>query len=252
MTAHGAFIWYDLATTDTEAAARFYETVVGWTAEPVPAMDYTLLKAGETRAAGLMNLPAHLRAAGVPPHWTGYVAVADVDASLQQAQAAGATLKFGPQDIPGVGRMAVVTDPHGAPFYLFKGDGEAPSEPGAMTPGHVGWRELRAGDLEAAFGFYHGLFGWERSRAIDMGPMGTYQLFAYGGADRGGMLAAAAGMHPSWLFYFVVDGLDAALERVKSAGGTVLHGPQEVPGGAWTLMGTDPQGAPFALVSARR
>jgi predicted enzyme related to lactoylglutathione lyase len=114
---HGAFVWYDLATTDPEAASRFYQSVVGWTPEPVPEMRYTLLKIGETRAGGLMELPAHAREAGVPPHWSGYIGVADVDASLAQAVAAGATLRFGPEDIPGVGRFALVTDPGSAIFY---------------------------------------------------------------------------------------------------------------------------------------
>lgn len=249
---HGAFVWYDLATTDPKAAAAFYEAVVAWTAEEVPAMHYTLLKTGDRRAAGLMELPPHLREAGVPPHWSGYISVEDVDAGIEQAKSAGATLKFGPEDIPNVGRFAVVTDPHGAPFYLFKGIGDATPEPGMMAPGSVGWHELRGGDNDESFGFYSGMFGWERSRAIDMGPMGTYQLFSYGGQDRGGMMKAPGGMHANWLFYFVVEGLDAALERVKAAGGSVLHGPQEVPGGAWVLSGQDPQGAHFALVSAKR
>ncbi len=247
----GAFVWYDLATTDPTAASRFYENVVGWTAEEVPAMHYTLLKMGETRAAGLMEMPPHLREAGVPPHWSGYVSVADVDAHIERLKQAGGSLKYGPEDIPNVGRFAVVADPQGAVFYLFKGEGEGP-EPGMMDPGRVGWHELRTRDHEAAYGFYSNLFGWERSRAIDMGPMGTYQLFSYAGADRGGLMNAPDGMHPNWLFYFVVQGLDAALERVKAEGGTVLHGPQEVPGGAWILMGRDPQGAHFALVSAKR
>lgn len=247
----GAFVWYDLATTDPKAAARFYETVVGWTSEDVPEMHYTLLKFGEARAGGIMTLPPHLRDAGVPPHWSGYISVADVDAHIEKVKQAGGGLKYGPEDIPNVGRFAVVSDPHGAVFYLFHGQGEAPLPP-MMSPGHVGWHELRARDHEAAFGFYSGLFGWSRGTPMDMGPMGTYQMFGYQGSDRGGIMNAPDDMHPNWLFYFVVEGLDAALERVKSAGGTVLHGPQEVPGGAWILMGSDPQGAHFALVSARR
>jgi uncharacterized protein len=248
----GSFVWYDLATTDPEAAGRFYQSVVGWNVEPVPEMHYTLLKAGETRAGGLMELPPHLREAGVPPHWSGYISVDDVDAMIARVKESGGDLKFGPEDIPNIGRFAVVTDPDGVPFYLFKGAGEAPPQPGMMSPGHVGWHELRARDHDAAFRFYAGLFGWNRSTAMDMGPMGTYQLFSYGGADRGGMMNASNGVHPSWLFYFVVDGLDAALGRVQANNGTVMHGPQEVPGGAWVLMCRDPQGAAFALVSAKR
>ena len=249
----GAFIWYDLATTDPEAAARFYSTVVGWTPEPVPEMHYTLLKTGESRAAGLMALPEQVRSAGVPPHWTGYVMVGDVDGVAQRAQAAGATLRHGPEDIPGVGRFAVITDPQGAPINLFKPNGQGEPEPGFMTPGRVGWHELHARDWESAFGFYSGLFGWEREQAMDMGPMGTYQMFGYGGAGRGGMMNAMQnGGHASWLYYFVVSGIDLAVRRVQEAGGLVYHGPQEVPGGAWIIQGRDPQGAQFALVSAQR
>lgn len=247
-----SFVWYDLATTDPDAAARFYATAVGWRAEPIPEMHYTILHAGETRAAGLMQLPPHLREAGVPPHWTGYVGVDDVDAMAGRVEAAGGSLKRSPEDIPGVGRFAVVADPGGAVFVLFTPTGAGGPAPAPMTPGHVGWHELHAGDQEAAFAFYAGLFGWTRSRAVDMGPMGTYQIFAYDGLDRGGMMTAMSGGHPAWQFYFAVPGIDAAQSRVQEAGGTVLHGPQEVPGGAWILVCRDPQGAQFALVSATR
>lgn len=244
----GAFVWYDLATTDPAAAATFYGEVVGWTPENVPEKSYTVFKTGAAMMAGLMQLPTHLQAEGVPPHWSGYVRVDDVDAMLSKAEAAGAKLKYGPEEIPDVGRFAVITDPDGAMFYLFTPSfvGE---EPAPMTPGSIAWRELLARDHDAAFGFYAGLFGWERSRAIEMGPMGVYQLYAYDGFDRGGMMNAPEGVRPQWMFYFAVAGIDAAAERVESAGGAIMFGPVEVPGGAWTLNCRDPQGASFALVS---
>lgn len=248
----GAFVWYDLATTDLDAAADFYKTVVGWNVEPVPEMHYTLLKAGETRAAGMMALPQNLREAGVPPHWTGYILVDDVDEMATKVGQHGGALKSGPEDIPGVGRFAAMTDPSGSPFYLFKPNGQAASEPGMMAPGHVGWNELLAPDHEAAFAFYSGLFGWRKSRAIDMGPMGTYQLYSYDDADRGGMMNCPPGMPPHWMFYFVVEGIEAAKTRIEHAGGKLTNGPMEVPGGAWIVGGIDPQGAHFALVSATK
>ena len=244
----GAFIWYDLATTDPAAASAFYAEVVGWAPEPVSDKPYTVFKTGSAFMAGLMQLPPHLQSAGVPPHWSGYIHVDDVDAMLAKAEAAGASLRYGPEEMPGVGRFAVIADPGGAVFYLFT-PSTLGTDPPPMTPGSIGWRELYAPDHDAAFGFYAGLFGWERSRAIDMGPMGTYQLFAYDGLDRGGMMQVPPGMRSQWLFYFVVDAIEAAAERVKSAGGTIRFGPVEVPGGAWTLNCRDPQGAYFALVS---
>jgi predicted enzyme related to lactoylglutathione lyase len=83
--------------------------------------------------------------------------------------------------------------------------------------------------------------------------MGTYQLFAAGGYAIGGMMTKPAQVPaPAWLYYFVVPAIDAAVERVKAAGGQVLNGPMEVPGGAWIIQCLDPQGAMFALVAAKR
>ena len=243
----GAFVWYDLATTDTVAASAFYASVIGWAPEPGPN-DYTMLTIGDSPRAGLMQLPPHLQANGVPPHWSGYVHVDDVDAMVGRAEAVGASLRYGPEDIPGVGRFAVIADPGGAVFYIFTPDRDGEPPP-PMSAGSVGWRELHAADPDAAFGFYAGLFGWQHSRTIDMGPMGNYQLFSYDGLDRGGMMRAQPGMRSQWLFYFAVDEIEAAAERVKTAGGTIVFGPVEVPGGAWTLNCRDPQGAFFALVS---
>jgi len=249
---HGAFVWYELATSDTEAAAAFYTKVVGWTVQPVPEMSYAIFLTGETRSAGLMSLPQHLREAGIPPHWLGYVAVTDVDAYADRVRAAGGDVRHTPTDIPGIGRFAVVADPQGAVFALFKGASEGQPDLPMMEPGRVGWHELYTGDWQKAFAFYEALFGWTRGQAIDMGPMGTYQLFDYAGASRGGMMNAPGGMPAHWGFYLVVQGIDQAIERVRAGGGEILHGPQEVPGGAWIIQGRDPQGAHFALVSATR
>ncbi|MBV8911703.1 MAG: VOC family protein [Acetobacteraceae bacterium] len=121
-----------------------------------------------------------------------------------------------------------------------------------MTPGHPGWHELAARDGEAGFGFYSSLFGWTRGEALNMGPVGTYQMFDYGGRTRGGIMTAPEGMPPGWMFYFVVQGIDDAQRRVTDAGGSIMLGPMEVPGGAWILNCRDKQGAAFALVSAGR
>ena len=89
---------------------------------------------------------------------------------------------------------------------------------------------------------------------MDMGPMGTYQLFGAPGAASdmavGGIMTKPAAIPmPHWGFYFVVPEIHAAIERVKAGGGQVVHGPMEVPGGAWIIQGLDPQGVSFALVA---
>ena len=253
---HGTFIWYDLMTTDTKAAEAFYTGVLGWRAQDsgMPGGSYTLFFLGETRVGGLMTIPADACAAGARPIWSGYVAVDDVDACAAKVKQAGGAIHHAPEDIPGIGRFAVVTDPHGASFTLFKGaSAEPPQAPTPGTPGHVGWRELHAGNLDAAFAFYSGLFGWTKAEAIDMGPMGIYQLFAIGGVPSGGMMTKAKELPvPFWLYYFNVEDIAAAVTRVNDHGGKVLFGPQQVPGGSWIVQGLDPQGAMFAIVGPKR
>ncbi|MEO6928643.1 MAG: VOC family protein, partial [Casimicrobiaceae bacterium] len=167
---------------------------------------------------------------------------------------AGGTIHHPPDDIPGVGRFAVVADPQGAAFILFKGAGGAPPETAAAgAPGHIGWHELYAGSLEGAWAFYSTLFGWTKAEAIDMGPMGTYQLFSAGAEPIGGMMTKPAQTpHPCWLYYFNVDAIDAAAERVKANGGTVVNGPHEVPGPMYVVQCMDPQRAMFAMVAPKR
>ena len=120
-------------------------------------------------------------------------------------------------------------------------------------PGHFSWHELFAGELAGAFAFYADIFGWTRDQAIDMGPMGTYQLFATGGAATGGMMTKMPAMpSPFWLYYVNVDAIDAAVARVNKAGGSIVNGPHEVPGGSWIVQCLDPQRAMFALVAPKR
>lgn len=250
------FVWYELMTTDAKAAEGFYGKVVGWRPQDAsqPTMAYTMFLAGETPVAGLMNLPPEACAAGARPGWIGYVGVDDVDAYADRVAKAGGKIHVPPTDIPNIGRFAMVADPQGTAFSLFKGVTETMQQPtvGPDTTGLIGWHELMAVDGEKAFDFYADLFGWTKAEAIDMGAMGRYQLFTAGSAAIGGMMTKPAEVPMSfWTYYFQVDAIGAALERLKQAGGTVINGPMEVPGGSWIVQGLDPQGAMFSLVSAK-
>ena len=254
------FIWYELMTTDQDAAIAFYEAVVGWRAQDmtIPEMGdyrYTILNAGERGVAGLARLPDDCPE-GMRPGWFGYVQVPDTDAAAGAIAAAGGKVHTAPDDIPGVGRFAMVADPGGAAFYLLTPlpRDDAPPPLPRMAPGNVGWHELYAADGDAAFAFYKEQFGWSESSVMDMGPMGTYRLWSVGGGEAvGGMMTKPGNMpQPVWTFYFVVDSVDAAAERVRASGGSIVHGPMQVPDGSWIVMGLDPQGASFALVSEQR
>jgi uncharacterized protein len=77
-----------------------------------------------------------------------------------------------------------------------------------------------------------------------MGPMGIYQIFATGHGPCGGVMPKTPETPaPFWLYYFNVDAAEAAMARVKDAGGQVIHGPMQVPGDRWIAHGLDPQGA---------
>ncbi|MCA1491988.1 VOC family protein [Sinorhizobium alkalisoli] len=252
---HGKFVWYELMTTDTKAAEAFYKKVIGWSARDagMPGTEYTLFSIGDHQVAGLMTMPEGALDMNVPPAWLGYVAVDDVDAAAAKLTGEGGTVHREPDDIPGIGRFAVVTDPHGAAFALFTGTGEPPPSLDQMAPGNIGWHELMAGDLDSAFAFYSELFGWTKDQAMDMGEMGVYQLFAHNGQAIGGMMTKPRDVPaPYWLYYFNVEALDAAIDRARSEGAQVVVEPMEVPGGAWIVQCTDPQGALFALVAPKR
>jgi len=245
------FVWYELMTPDVPAAAAFYSQVVGWRAEDsgMPGMTYTLFKVGEAQVAGLMATPGELQAMGVPPSWGGYVAVDDVDASEARVLAAGGKVIRPADDIPGVGRFAVVADPQGAAFSLFKpARNDPPPMPPANAPGTVGWHELRAVDGPAVWDFYATMFGWTKGEALPMGPLGTYQIFEIDGVPSGAVMTKEADQPaPAWRFYTRVADIHAAAEHVRQLGGTLTMGPAEVPGGSWVLNARDPQGAVFAL-----
>jgi predicted enzyme related to lactoylglutathione lyase len=249
------FIWYELMTTDLKAAGAFYTTVVGWSPESWNGdFPYTIMKVGDTSVAGLMNIPEEARAMGQPPAWVGYIHADNVDEATESVRKAGGAVFREPADIPSIGRFSVVADPQGAAFMLMTPQGgEAGPELTGFTPGRIGWRELYTNDWASAFDFYASQFGWEKDDALDMGPMGTYQLFSINGEQAGGMMNRPQEMPvTAWLYYFNVDGIDAAAKRVTDNKGQLLIGPMEVPGGSWIVQCMDPQGAMFALVAQGR
>jgi predicted enzyme related to lactoylglutathione lyase len=248
------FFWYELMTTDPKAATEFYTAVVGWSAAPFGGgMSYTVLSAGERGVGGIMDMPEAYRKGGGHPAWVGYVHTPDVEAAVEALKKAGGKVHRGPEDIPDVGRFAVVSDPQGAMFQLLQPNGQDQPPAPAGTSGHIGWHELYTSDWKKAAGFYSGQFGWNTTREFDMGEMGVYAIFAMGGSDAGGMMNKPQQIpNPVWQFYFNVEGIDTAAKRVSDKGGKVLMGPMEVPNGQWVAQCQDPQGAHFALVAPSR
>jgi predicted enzyme related to lactoylglutathione lyase len=246
----GRFLWHELMTNDPKAAQAFYMKVVGWGLQEWTGMDkpYWMWTRGETPIGGLMPQPPDAQKAGTPPCWLAYIGTPAVDETLRKAEGLGAKALAGPMDIPTVGRIAILQDPQGAAFAIY-----APARtPEAEAEAQVmdfSWHELATSDYEAAFAFYEKLFGWKRSDAVDMGPLGTYQMYGRGDRTYGGMYNKPKEMPapPHWLLYTRIPDINEAAETVKGAGGQVLNGPMEVPGGDWIVQCLDPLGAAFAL-----
>ncbi|MFY9892583.1 MAG: VOC family protein [Xanthobacteraceae bacterium] len=252
---HGRFVWYELMTTDMEAATAFYTKVVGWGTQDVsmPGMPYILFTVAGSSVSGLMRLPEDAKKLGEKPSWIGYVGVADVDATADQIKRLGGAVHVPPRNILNVSRFSVVADPQMATLALLQWLLPRREQPAELSaPGHIRWHELFAADWEKAFTFYGELFGWQKANP-DSDATGAYRLFSAGGETIGGMFTKPPTVPvPFWLYYFNVGDIDAAAKRVKAAGGQVLEGPLEVSGDDWIVQCSDPQGAMFALVGTRK
>ncbi|HTU10801.1 MAG TPA: VOC family protein [Allosphingosinicella sp.] len=255
------FFWYELMTPDLEASKAFYGHVVGWTFAEMGGggdMPYTIISAGERPVGGIFTLTDEMCEGGARPGWLGYIHAEDVDAKVAEVKAAGGVVQMEPRDVPLAGRIAMVADPGGAPFYLMAPqppEGAEPPPPiGPTEVGVFSWHELYAGQGQAAaFDFYAKLFGWDSMMEMEMGPMGIYRLFGADGVHLGGMMDKPANLPCSvWGFYTTVDGIDGAVARLTEKGGQVLTGPHQVPGDSWIVQAMDPQGAAFALTAATR
>ena len=252
---HGTPIWYEYLAQDIDRAERFFTGVIGWqvTNSGTPGIDYRILSAPDGAAIG--GLITFSQGAPTRPGWLAYFGVDDVDASVAAVQAAGGAVHMSPMTLDGIGRMALVGDPQGAPFYLMRGASEARSTsfqgPASASPGHMVWNELLASDQDAAMGFYGPLFGWRHEGAMPMGALGDYKFIHAGPAGLGASMNTPAGETPGWRFYVFVTEVDSAIDRLTAAGGCVLQGPDRIPGGDYAVVAEDPFGARFGFVGAR-
>jgi uncharacterized protein len=246
--APGSFCWIELATTDQNAAKKFYTSLFGWSVNDFPmgpGQFYSMfqLEGRNTGAAYTLdskNMP------GVPPNWTLYIASANADESAAKATAAGGALLGGPFDVMEFGRMAVLQDPTGANFCVW----QPKSHPGLgiqHVAGTLSWADLSTPEPEKAKPFYETVFGW----TLDPGQDGSGYLHIKNGEHYIGGIPPAQYRDPNapphWLIYFHVDDADAAFAKAKQLGARGLMEPMTMENvGRWSVV-ADPQGAIFAL-----
>jgi hypothetical protein len=249
---HGTFSWMELATTDAAAAKKFYGELFGWKFDDMPMGPdevYTMANLGEGKTVGaLYKMNAQM--AGIPPHWSSYVTVDDVDARTKKVTAAGGKVVKEPFDVMDVGRMSIIQDPSGATLCLW----QAKKHIGATVkdePGSLCWNEVYTNNVDRAGKFYSDVLGW-KLEPHDMGPMGVYTLFKADGVANsvGGMMGITKdmqGMPPNWCAYIATNDVDASVKKVNALGGKVMVPPTDIPNIGRFAIVADPQGAAFAL-----
>lgn len=116
----GTFCWRELATRDFDKAKSFYGEMFGWQLEQskVTPMTYAEIQLDGVAHGGIMPIDENW--GDVPSHWTAYVAVADADETAAKIKANGGSMRQEPFDAPGVGRIALCTDPAGANFAIIQ------------------------------------------------------------------------------------------------------------------------------------
>ena len=245
---HGQFVWYELTTPDVDAARKFYPPITGWGTQQFDK-DYTMWTTGGAPFAGIFRLGPEQQAKGIPPNWMPYIEAGNVDETARKVTSLGGTVVVPPTDIPGTGRFAVVRDPQGATFGLYKSNSGSRAWDGTPTLGRFSWHELMTTDYRKAFDFYRQLFGWEKIGEMDMGGGNPYFMYGVKGKMYGGIYTRPpemAGMSPFWMIYVNVKDVKKAVTTATKAGAWVKQPPMEVPGGMIAIMG-DPQGAAFAV-----
>jgi len=235
----GTFIWHENNSTDAGKAKSFYTELLGWDTEEWPGeQQYTIIKVGDKGHGGISAAQGE-----GPSHWMGNVFVEDVDEVARRTEAAGGKVLYGPDDIPEVGRFALISDPQGAVVSAFA---PRPQGGGELGEGVFVWDELHTSDPAAAKSFYSEVIGWTAEDS-DMGGM-TYTVFTNaGGVQVAGCMQLMEGMQapPHWLVYIGTDDVDATTARAKELGATIHVEPMDIPNvGRFSVL-QDPAGAAF-------
>ena len=246
----GAPCWFELATTDQNAAKSFYSQLFGWSVKDSPigeGMLYSMFQLGGRDVGACYTMMPDMMAAGVPPHWAVYFATSNADTTARKVTDLGGSLIAPPFDVMEHGRMCICKDPEGSVFSIW----QPKAHTGATAMGELNtvcWSELATRDMQRAAQFYVDLFGWDTKKST--GPM-EYTEFMAGGQPRGGLLQMDEmwqGIPSHWGIYFRVADCDVATVKVQDLGGVVKQGPFDAPGVGRIAVVADPQGAVFSLI----
>jgi uncharacterized protein len=251
--ATGNFCWFELGTSDQNAAKEFYTELFGWryndsTMPPEMGGVYTTWLKDDKDVGAMYLLGPEME--GFPPHWMLYVAVDSADETAAKIAELGGEVVMPPFDVMDYGRMAVFKDPTGATLSVW----ESKTHFGAdlvNATGSACWGELATTDVKKAGAFYSSLFGWSLKESSDGMP---YTEFSNQGQAIGGMMpmlgpqfSDVPSIPPHWMVYFAVDDCDASAEQAKGLGAIMRHPPTDIPNAGRFAVIQDPQGATFSI-----
>jgi predicted enzyme related to lactoylglutathione lyase len=250
----GEFCWYELGTRDINAAIRFYTGLMNWgtVSHDMGEMGTYYIFQLEGKEVGAGYQMGGPQFEGVPPHWMPYVWVDDVYVTAAKVEELGGKLMMPATDMPNIGSMAIVQDPQGAHFAIFRGTEHKGAARLAGKPGSFLWTELMAPDPGAAREFYVKLLGWTFTE-MPMGPGMVYTQFMVDGLPAAGMMPMAGpdfeGVPPHWGSYISVADCDASVAQAQKTGAQTLVPPQDIPNiGRFSVL-QDPTGAVFSVIA---
>ena len=253
----GSFCWIELATSDQNAAKKFYSSLFGWDVNDMPMGPegvYTIFRLEGRDAAAGCTLRPEETAQHVPPHWKVYISTDNADATAKRVSQAGGKLLAPPFDVFDAGRMAMAQDPTGAVFCIW----QAKNNKGTGITGVDGtlcWADLNTPDADRARKFYADVFGWRFTEDTDDDPPSGYVHIQTGEEPIGGIppVKANSPRTPAhWLIYFLTSNCDATAAKARQLGAKFYLEPMTMENvGRFGIL-ADPQGAAFAIFQPGR
>lgn len=245
---HGVPSWVDHSSADPAVARDFYSALFGWDVEVGPP-EYGGYAMATKDGRNVAGIGPQMGPAG-PAYWSTFVNVDSADDVATKVTEHGGTVLVEPMEVSEAGRMAVFVDPAGAAFGVWQ-PGVHKGAGLVNEPNTLGWNELVTSDVEGSKTFYCAVFGWG-THAHEGAPPGGYTEWQVGGRSVGGMMAKPPGMPeevpPHWGIYFVVDDVDAVVEKAGELGGSVYLAAFDSPQGRMAGL-VDPSGAMFSVIN---
>ncbi len=244
----GKFVWGDLFTSEPEAAAAFYCSLLGWTSAPIEQKDisYIVLSNAGHPVAGIVQRPAG--AAKRPGIWIGYISVAKAKATLTAVEPAGGKQHAAVRSFPHRGMQAIFSDSEGSVVGILESS-SGDSIDDEPDPGEWNWFQLYSQKPQAVADFYHRAFGYEVNPDTRAGKS-DHLVLSSGGHARAGITPLPLGpdAKPGWLGCLRVKDIEATVAKAVTLGGKIVIAPRPAALGSRFAIISDPTGGDVGLI----